>query len=298
MSIVAEVCDFMKILAFGEILWDVYPDEKFIGGASFNFAAHAAMQGADVYLASSVGDDELGKEALQYTKKYNINQDYISLNKDKETGKCIVSLDENKIPSYEIVEDVAYDYINVPAKEEFHVLYFGTLAIRGEHNMNEIKKLIESGICKNIFVDVNVRKPFCSPQSVMLALNNADYIKISDEELSYISDSALGEGSGDIYEAVRTIGNKFKNLKLVILTMGETGAYVFDCKENREYLCQAHKTDVISTVGAGDSFSASFLTEFLKTGDIKSSLNTATKVSSFVVSKREAVPQYNIADLM
>ncbi len=288
----------MKILAFGEILWDVYPDEKFIGGAPFNFGAHAAMQGAEVYIASCVGKDELGKEALEISKKFNIHTDYISLKEDKQTGKCVVTLDENKIPSYNILSDTAYDYIKMPCDEKFDILYFGTLAMRGEHNRAEIKRLIQSGICKTIFVDVNVRKPHCLKESVMLSLENADYIKISDEELSFITNIALGEDESDIYKAVKKIAHKYKNLKLIILTMGEKGAFVYDCICKKEYSCNAKKTEVISTVGAGDSFSASFLVQLLKGRDIDFCLNAASKVSGFVVSKFEAVPEYNISDLI
>ncbi len=288
----------MKILAFGEVLWDIYPHEKFIGGAPFNFGAHGAMQGAEVYIASSVGTDELGKEAVGLAEKFNINTDYICCDDTRQTGKCLVTLDENKIPSYNLLEDVAYDYIQMPDDGDFDVLYFGTLAMRGGHNVKVIKKLIESGRFKNIFVDINVRKPYCSRDSVMLALQSADYIKISDEELSFVADICLGEAVTDVYETVRRIGEKFKNLKLIILTMGEKGSYVFDCKNQTEYSRKAKDAEVVSTVGAGDSFSASFLVQLLKGSDIGICLDVATVVSGFVVSRAEAVPEYNISDLI
>ena len=101
----------MKMLSFGEILWDVYPSSKAIGGASLNLAAHAALLGNDAYLATAIGDDELGKEALEVARKLKINDKFIFTLSDKETGAVIVTLNEKGIPSYEIKDNVAYDFI-------------------------------------------------------------------------------------------------------------------------------------------------------------------------------------------
>ena len=90
----------MKILSFGEIIWDIYENEKFIGGAPLNLAAHCSKQGADSFMLSSVGNDDLGTSALEIVKKFNVKTDFVSVNNEKETGKCIVTLNENGVPSY------------------------------------------------------------------------------------------------------------------------------------------------------------------------------------------------------
>ncbi len=288
----------MKLLAFGEIVWDVYPDEKCIGGAPLNFGAHAVRQGADVYLASAVGKDSLGEEALEYAKSFGIRTEYITTDATRQTGACVVTLDANKVPTYTLLEDVAYDHIQLPAGATFDVLYFGTLALRTEHNIQALKQYIDSGACRKIFVDVNVRKPFCSAQSVMLALTHADYLKVSDEELDYIARIGLGESVTDIYACVRKLGAVYKNLQLILLTMGDKGSYVYDCRQDVAYIHRALPTQVVSTVGAGDSFSASFLVQLMQGKTIDACLEMATKVSSFVVSRREAVPAYTISDFM
>ena len=123
----------MKILSFGEILWDVYPDKKYIGGAPLNFAAHSAKQGEEVYMLSAVGQDALGTDALSQLKSWGINCKYVAALADKPTGACNVTLDVNSVPKYDLLQNVAYDYVDGNSvNEDFDVLYFGTLALRGE----------------------------------------------------------------------------------------------------------------------------------------------------------------------
>ena len=151
----------MKALSFGEILWDVYPDKKFLGGAPLNFAAHLKKHDENVYMMSALGNDELGKEAIKRIEDWKINTSYILSLDDKPTGSCMVTLDENKVPSYNLLKNVAYDYISyIDIKESFDVLYFGTLALRSENNYNTLKTLIESVKFNCIFSDINIRPPF------------------------------------------------------------------------------------------------------------------------------------------
>ncbi|MDD6284834.1 MAG: carbohydrate kinase [Firmicutes bacterium] len=285
----------MKLLSFGEILWDVYPDQKYLGGAPLNFAAHFAKQGGEgeVYMLSALGDDELGRDALDKLSAWRVNDRYVSLLSDKETGKCLVTLNEQGVPSYEIVRESAYDYIDCSAVDGgFDALYFGTLALRNEHNRNQLLGLIHSHKFKEVFADVNLRKPFISRESMMLCLENATVIKISDEELPVFSQTVFGR-EYDCNETVGVIAKQFSNIKLVIITMGEKGSLAYDCVNDQTFSCAAQKVQVASTVGAGDSFSAAFLYKFMSGSDIDTCLNAASKVSAYVVSKTEAVPEYD-----
>ena len=135
----------MKILSFGEIIWDVFPDGKHIGGATFNFAANLSMLGVDSYLLSSLGNDLLAKKAYEYINKYNIKNDFITFVNNKETGQCIVCFDEVIGPYYKIKDDVSYDYLSYNERlvnEDFNALYFGSLAIRHPNNFELLDKLI------------------------------------------------------------------------------------------------------------------------------------------------------------
>lgn len=283
----------MKVLSFGEIIWDVYPDEKHLGGAPLNFAAHFAKQGGEAYVLSALGDDELGNEALNKLSLWKVNAEYVSVLSGKDTGKCLVTLDKQGVPTYNIVRDSAYDYINCSSvSDEFDALYFGTLALRNEYNRREISELIKSHSFKEIFVDVNLREPFISRESLMLCMENATVLKISDEELSAVS-KILYNTEYDYKNIATEISKTFQNIKFIIITLGEKGSYAYDVHNKTSFSCAAERVTVASTVGAGDSFSAVFLYKYMCGFDIDSCLKSASRISAYVVSKTEAVPEYN-----
>ena len=283
----------MKVLSFGEIIWDVYPDEKHLGGAPLNFAAHFAKQGGEAYVLSALGDDELGNEALNKLSLWKVNAEYVSVLSGKDTGKCLVTLDKQGVPTYNIVRDSAYDYINCSSvSDEFDALYFGTLALRNEYNRREISELIKSHSFKEIFVDVNLREPFISRESLMLCMENATVLKISDEELSAVS-KILYNTEYDYKNIATEISKTFQNIKFIIITLGEKGSYAYDVFNKASFSCDAERVTVASTVGAGDSFSAAFLYKYMSGFDINSCLKTASRISAYVVSKTEAVPEYD-----
>ncbi len=278
----------MKILSFGEIIWDIYENEKFIGGAPLNLAAHCSKQGADSFMLSSVGNDDLGKCALNEVEGFKLKTDFVYVNNEKETGKCIVTLNENGVPSYNVLTDVAYDYIKIPDNVnelQFDVFCFGTLALRSKENLKTVKSILKNSKIKKVYCDINIRPPFFSDETILFALENANILKISDEEMHYVYDACKCNKLTDLSE-------KFKNLEFILLTQGEKGACVFDCKNKKEYSEKAPEVTVGSTVGAGDSFGATFICEYYKTEDIQKSLEKAIKISAFVVSKKEAIPEY------
>lgn len=288
----------MKLLSFGEVLWDVYPEEQFIGGAPLNFAAHFVKNGGQASMLSAVGNDELGKKTLATIKQWGVDVSYVSILDTKETGKCLVTLDEHHIPSYNLLDDVAYDEIHaVDMKEDVDVLYFGTLALRHSYNQNTLNQMIEKYAFKEIFVDMNIRPPYYSKESIAFALSHATMIKISDEELPVVLKELGFEECDSLEEVSVLLAKHYPNLKLLILTLGEKGAFVYNATNHEFFSCPAKKVKVASTVGAGDSFSSSFLASYLKTNDIHSSLELATKVSAFVVSKIEAIPDYTMDEL-
>lgn len=283
----------MKILSFGEILWDVYPTEKYIGGAPLNFAAHFVKHGGEAYMLSALGADELGKSALSKLKGWNINTEYVSVLKDKETGKCLVTIDEKGIPSYNLLKDVAYDYVDCNLKnKEFDALYFGTLAQRSENNFKGLKEILKNNRFGDVFVDINIRPPFYSKETILFSFENATIMKISEEELGIITNILFGE-EYNYKIASKKISQRFENLKFVIITKGGDGCYLYNSKTGEEYSKEAFKVKVVSSVGAGDSFSASFMYNYLSGERIEECLNRANKIGAFVVSKAEAIPDYD-----
>ena len=278
----------MKILSFGEIIWDVFPDDKYIGGATFNFAANLALFGADSYLLSSVGNDTLADEALVYVKKFNIKNDFISRCNEKETGQCIVHFDEVIGPYYTIKDDVSYDYLKFDERlilEEFDALSFGSLALRSKNNFDLLDRLIKSNKYKLLFCDINLRAPFYNETVVNYCFNKANILKINDLEFNEL----INKENKDFKEIIKDFANNHPNIEIVLLTCGEKGAYAYVKSQNKLYYQQAMKVDVVSTVGAGDSFGACFLYHYINKESIEQCLLKATRRSAKIVSQMSAI---------
>lgn len=285
----------MKALSFGEILWDVYHDKKYLGGAPLNFAAHFSKQGGESYMLSALGKDELGKEALAKLSEWEIESEYISLLNDHPTGRCIVTLNSRSVPLYDLLQHVAYDHIPFRSvSENFDLLYFGTLALRSTENFAVLKKLIRENSFSEILTDVNIRKPFYSRESVQFSVENATVLKISQEELPTVAELLEIFDFINYKHFAQKTAKLYSNLKCIVITRGADGAYALECKSEKEYSAPAPKSNVVSTVGAGDSFSAAFIYWYLQQKDIRFCLDRAARLAAYVVSEYDAVPDYRI----
>lgn len=285
----------MKILVFGETIWDVYPDKSTLGGAPLNFCANLALLGDEAYLVTGLGRDELGERAAQSMEAYGIRRDFVQIS-DAPTGQCIVTLGEGGVPSYRVLTDVAYDNIRVDgetvrriAGEDFDVFYFNTLAQRAPVSRASIRAILDGVDFPEIFCDVNIREGCWDRDSLALCMERATIVKVSREEAHFFADCGLTDGTLPFDEAVR---RAFPNVKLLVYTLGADGSAVYDCESGAVHLSgKPEDVPVVSTVGAGDCFGASFLYCFLKNGDIDGAIRFATERSNVVVSNTEAIPQ-------
>ena len=277
-----------EIFSFGEILWDVFGNEAHLGGAPLNFAAFCAALGMEAELLSAVGDDELGARALEVVRALGVGTKHVAILSGKKTGQCLVTLNEQALPSYNLLDDVAYDYITPPREDAADVLAFGTLSLRREHNKETLAAILRAHAFSEVFVDLNVRLPFTMPESIRLALSYATILKFSDEEMGYVS-NALDMACETPEQLAKDICLRFPQIRQVLVTKGACGSFCYTPSGDTVY-CDAVKTEVVSTVGAGDSFGATFLCEYLKGLPIPSCLAFASKVSAIVCSRKEAVP--------
>ena len=277
----------MKILAFGEILWDIFGDKKEIGGAPFNFSAHMAKLGADVFMVSALGSDELGECAFTYVKKYGIHTDYIAVS-EKPTGYCKVTLNGNT-PHYELVTGVAYDMITCPeVSGEFDAFYMGTLAQRNLASQLTLEKLLNSVKAKDIFFDINIRQTYYKKEIIENSLKHTSILKISREEMHVFSELGIADASSP-EELCMSLAERFP-LKIILVTLDKDGAMLFSCKEKSFLYSRKPESKVVSTVGAGDSFSACFLYNYLIGTSLETCLDRAVTLSDYVVTKLGAVP--------
>ncbi len=284
----------MKLISVGEIIWDVYPDTRCIGGAPLNFAAHAAACGAEVQLLSAVGDDALGAEARACLARFGVDDSLVATVSDAATGRCLVTLDEQGVPQYALAQDTAYDRLCCSAPTlTADVLAFGTLIQRSEHNRRVLDTLLAEHRFAQVFCDLNLRAPHYDADSVERCLRHATWCKISREELPEVL-RLCGAPNADYRAAVRWLCERYPQLALVVVTLDADGAYVWDARTGEEYEAPAEPVEVVSTVGAGDSFGAAFAVTLFTTRSIPDALHAAIRRSAFVVSHKEAVPIFDI----
>ena len=281
-----------SVIGIGEALFDVLPEGKKLGGAPANFAYHVSQFGIESCAVSAMGDDELGKELVAELNEHHLN--YLIEKVDYPTGTVQVSLDANGIPAYEIKEGVAWDNIPfTPALEEkaknCTAVCFGSLAQRSEVSRNTIHRFLdampeEEGRYK-VF-DINLRQGFFTKEIITESIKRCNILKINDEELITIS-RLFGYPGIDLQNKCWLLLGKY-NLKMLILTCGVNGSYVFT-PGNVSFI-ETPKVEVADTVGAGDSFTGAFVASILRGKSVREAHELAVKVSAYVCTKNGAMP--------
>ncbi len=278
------------VVGIGEILWDVFPERKVLGGAPANFAYHVSQFGYDGYALSAVGDDPLGKEVLDSLRAKEMK--YLIDVVDYPTGTVQVTLDDKGVPAYEITQNVAWDNIPFTSRTEnlaqnTQTVCFGSLAQRSEVSRNTIRKFISSmpSDALKIF-DINLRQHFYTKEIIEESLNMSNMLKINDEEV--VTVSKLFGINGDETEICNILRERY-SLKLVVLTKGADGSYVFTA--DKTYFQPTPKVHVADTVGAGDSFTAAFTAAYLAGESVENAHQLAVEVSAYVCQHNGAMPR-------
>ncbi len=287
----------MKALVFGEILWDIIEGNPHLGGAPLNFAAHVKKCGGESSIISCLGNDDLGDKALGLVKEAGVDVSLVQRS-NRQTGYVPVKIVDGQ-PKYEIVKDVAYDYIETSElfDNPFDIFYFGSLIQRSKISRKSLYKILDENSFSNIFYDVNLRKDCYSADIIQKSLAYCTVLKLNDEEVSEISEMLFNENLTFEQFCVQVI-NVYPNVKTIIITAGPDGAYVYTDKQLT--LVPTDPIKVVDTVGAGDSFSAAFATVFAKTQDAIRAATIANKIGGFVASSAGPIPEYSqeIKDLL
>lgn len=280
------------VVGIGEALWDILPDGKKVGGAPANFAYHVSQFGIKSCVASAVGNDELGIELLNKFHERNLNTLIPSV--DYPTGTVMVQVDECGIPTYDISRNVAWD--NIPFTDALENLArhtravcFGSLAQRNAVSRHSIYRFLKSmpqhRDTYKIF-DINLRQDFHTPEILIESMNRCNILKINDEELIQVN-NLLGYPDRGQQDSCVALLQKF-NLDILILTCGVNGSYVFT--PDSVSFIDTPKVQVADTVGAGDSFTAAFVSGLLKGMSVADAHLLAVEVSAFVCSQAGAMP--------
>ncbi|WP_221658423.1 carbohydrate kinase family protein [Bacteroides salyersiae] len=281
------------IVGMGEALWDVLPEGKKIGGAPANFAYHVSQFGFDSRVVSAVGNDELGDEILKVFKEKQLKHQLQTVN--YPTGTVQVTLDDNGIPCYDIKEGVAWD--NIPFTDDLkrlalstRAVCFGSLAQRNEVSRTSINRFLDTmpdGEGQLKIFDINLRQGFFTKDIIRDSCQRCNVLKINDEELVTIS-RLFGYPGIDLQDKCWILLAKY-NLKMLILTCGTNGSYVFT--PGVVSFQETPKVPVADTVGAGDSFTATFTAALLKGKSVPEAHKLAVEVSAYVCTQSGAMPE-------
>lgn len=282
-------------VCFGEILWDIFPTGTRAGGAPFNVAYNLDKMGLDVQMISKIGNDDLGKKLINQLENWNIPTDFIQVDHLKPTGTVIATFDEHGEAHYDIVNDVAWDYIAVSPEQKELVknagaFVFGSLIARNQESKNTLLELLELSQFK-VF-DVNFRPPFIDFDLIKQLLHKADLVKMNKAELREII-RFLGEDYKDEDTSIQYIQNYF-DLNEIVLTKGSKGARYF--VGNQNYTFPAVSIEITDTVGSGDSFLAGFLAKRIEGRSPEEIMRQAISLGAFITSKPGACPDYSYGE--
>ena len=286
--------DKRYVVGLGEVLWDILPEGKKLGGAPANFAYHAGQfLGMDNTIAvSALGSDKLADETIEALNEHQLN--YMLPRVPYPTGTVQVQLDEQGVPTYDIKENVAWD--NIPFDDDIaeiarncRAVCFGSLAQRNVVSRETIQKFLDAtpADCLKIF-DINLRQQFYTQEILRESFQRCNILKINDEELVLIG-RMFGYPGLDIENKCWLILGKY-NLDMLVLTCGTNGSYVFT--PGHVSFQETPKVKVADTVGAGDSFTGSFVGSILNGKSVPEAHRTAVQVSAYVCTQNGAMPTY------
>lgn len=285
-----------KILGVGEILWDVFPNGKKLGGAPTNFAYHVSALGHEGVVVSRIGNDDYGREIIEQLISLGLGTDYLQIDGERETGIVEVHFDSDNQPHYKIKEDVAWDFLQWDTKfdtliETTDAICFGTLAQRSRVSRNTIITLLERAERDTIKVyDINLRQSFYNKGIIIDSLRLADIIKLNSDEIELVRDMLNINSKYNEEEFCRYLIDSY-DLKLVCLTKGEDGSTLID--EKTSFHSPSFPYQLADRVGAGDAFTAAVIIGYLNEEPIDVISTMANQLASWVTSKHGGTPVYD-----
>jgi fructokinase len=281
------------VLAIGETLWDLFPYGPRFGGATANFACHAAALGCRVSLISRVGHDDYGRDARSFLERQAVDLACLQVDPTRPTGTVVVSLNAAGQPTYEITQDVAWDHLEwspqiEAAAAHCDAICFGTLGQRHATSRATIQRLLtESRSARIRLLDINLRAPFFDDARIEQSLGWANALKLNEDELPHVA--RILELPSAPAEAIVALQRRLE-LEFVILTCGADGSWLVT--KNLCHRLEGQKVEVADTVGAGDAFTATLLRGWLAGMPAEQSHRWAQQVASWVCTQQGAVPAW------
>ncbi|HLN99471.1 MAG TPA: carbohydrate kinase [Pyrinomonadaceae bacterium] len=280
------------MIGLGEILWDLLPSGKVLGGAPANFAYMASVLGDQGIVASRVGDDDLGHEARRAMRELGLSTAYLQRDESHDTGTAAVSIDTAGQPTFTIKKSVAWDFLDWSAQWEelstrADVVCFGSLAQRSSKSAVTIECFLKNTPKKTLRIcDVNLRQSFYNQGVLRRCFQHADIVKLNDHELLQVSYLLkLGIGTHEML-AQRLL--HVCDLRLVCITCGSRGSLLVTPDETVEH--KGFRVTVADAVGAGDAFTACLAHHYLRGHSLEEISESANRFASWVATQTGATP--------
>ncbi|MBI9018859.1 MAG: carbohydrate kinase [Phycisphaerae bacterium] len=280
------------VVGLGEILWDMLPEGRRLGGAPANFAYHSHALGARGVIVSSIGDDNDGEEIFDRLTKLDIETKYLSRTANYPTGTVSVELNEEGQADYLIHSPVAWDDIQwndslAELARKCDAVCFGSLAQRNSVSRQTIQQFLQATTrdCLRVF-DINIRQDYATAEIVQESMRLGNILKLNDEELPAIA-SMLGINQEDETKLINELILHY-NLICVILTKGSAGSVIYT--KDDISVCPGQHVKVADTVGAGDSFTAAAVMGLLENKPLRQLHQRATKIAAYVCTQPGATP--------
>lgn len=296
---------YKKVVCFGEMLWDCFPDHEIPGGAPMNVALHLKQLGLDVNMISRLGKDTYGDKLLDFVKGYGLNTSEIQLDETHPTGTVTVDNKDPENIKYTINSPAAWDYVALTDSNSLTInqadaFIFGSLGVRNQASWDTLYHLIHSPVLK-IF-DINLRAPYFDFEQIEIILGYTDILKINEDELLLVADyfhMALPEDRSDmimIAEAVSSYLSLHFPIQMVCVTLGSKGAMIY--KNGKIFKHPGYKVQVEDTVGAGDAFLSGFVKSYLDGKNNQEILDFACALGAFVATKKGGTPKYAVEEVV
>jgi fructokinase len=284
------------IVGLGELLWDVFPNRKELGGAPANFAYMTSLLGDEGVVASRVGRDRLGNAAARRLAKLGLSQEWLQLDTKSPTGTVKVQVFEDGQPKFQIAENVAWD--NFEWTSQWQALAartaavcFGSLAQRSDRSRTTIRLFLQNLRPNAVKIfDVNLRQSFFSADILRESAKSADIMKVNEDELSQVS-QLLGY-KPNAKEAAASWLLRTCGLKLVCVTEGPSGSSLVAADGVHRH--PGFPTEVADTVGAGDAFTAALIHHYLRGATLDEMNEAANRMGSWVASQVGATPKPDV----
>lgn len=289
-----------KIVAFGEVVWDILPDGKILGGTPSNLVFRCNSFNEQGFLLSRVGDDELGREALKRLGELQISDENVQIDQEFATGTVHITFDENHDPQFLVTPDVAFDHIEFSAEalklsRDADCLFYGLLPQRFGLSKNTLRELIKESPDSIHFFDLKLFEHFFNLQVVENLLGVSNIVRIKEKEIAFLSNE-LKIGTSDVESFCRSVIQKYK-IDLILVTRGQNGIFALHRKKG-VYTDSGFQIEMVDNIGSGMAFSAGFLHYYLNGKGIQQAINFGNAAGALNATKLGATTFFNKKDVV